>query len=133
MIVAQVLAQGRAAAESLMVDTCTIRRRTGVTTNDLSGVTTPTYAPVYTGPCRVQVSGTGAMGQRTDVGETSQVILRVELQLPVATSTGVQRADEVTLTTSANDPDLLGRTWLVHDLAHKTHATSRRLQLEEVT
>lgn len=132
-LAASALAQGRVLAESLMVDACLIRHVTGVTTDDLSAQVTNTYATVYAGPCRVQVSGAGAMGQRTDAGEVSVVVLRLELQLPVATSTGVSRGDVVTLTTSTNDPDLLTRTFRVHDLAHKTHATARRLQIEEVT
>lgn len=133
MSVASVLALGRSRVRTLMVDTCTIRRPVSVTTDDLSGVVTTNYSTVYTGPCRVQMSGTGAMGQRTDVGEASVVVLRAELQLPVTTSTGVRRGDEMTLSTSTNDPDLLGRTWRIHDLAHKTHATARRLQIEEVS
>lgn len=135
MSAASVLARGRLAAAALMVDTCSIRRRTGVQTNDLDGSTNPSYDPVspYTGPCRVQTSGSGAMGQRVDVGEAALVVLRLELQLPVVGSEGVRRGDEVTITASTNDADLLGRTYRVHDLMHGTHKTARRLQLEEIT
>lgn len=133
MSVATVLARGRRAAERLMVDTCLIRRKTGVTTDDLNGDTFPAHETTYSGRCRVQSSGAGAMGQRVEPGEASVVVLRLELQLPVVGSENVGRGDLVTITAATNDAKLLTRTFKVHDLMHKTHATSRRLQLEEVT
>lgn len=134
MPIATLLARGRDAAERLMVDTCTITRPGPVVTNHLTGVVTPA-APVtvYTGPCKVQTAGRSATGRRLDAGEVSVVVLRLELHLPVATSVGVQRGDVVAITTAVNDPDLTSRSFLVHDLSHKTHATARRLQMEEAT
>ena len=133
MSAASVLARGRAAAAALMVDTCLIRRRTGVPTDDLTGQTSPTYATIYSGPCRMQAAGSGAMGIRDEAGEAGVIVLRMELQLPVAGSDGVRRSDEATITASTNDPDLLNRTWRVRDLMHGTHKTARRLQVEEIT
>lgn len=133
MSAASVLARGRAAAAAIMVDTCLVRRKTGDITDDLTGQTSPTYATIYFGPCRVQTAGGGAMGVRADAGEISLIVLRMELQLPVATSTNVRRGDEASITVSTNDADLPGRTFRIRDLMHKTHATARRLQLEEVT
>lgn len=129
--VSDVLARGRAAAEALMTDTCVIRRRTGVTTDDSTGQTIDTWLTVYTGVCKIQE--TRAQGRRTDAGEVSVVVVRRELHLPVATSTGVQRGDEATITASTGDDDLVGRVLRVHDLAEKTYATARRLGVEEVT
>lgn len=136
MSAGSVLARGRAAAQALMVDTCTIRRKTGGSTDDLTGQTFPSYTTVYSGVCRVQTSGGGAMGARVETGEVAVIVLRVELQLPVVGSEAVRRGDEVSITTTTNtinDSDLLNRTFRVHDLFHKTHATSRRIQLEEAT
>ncbi|GAA2696518.1 DUF6093 family protein [Actinoplanes palleronii] len=125
-----VLARGRAAAEAGMVDACTIRRRSGET-NDANGYTTPTYLTLYTGPCRVQQQSS-AQAQQQDQGEDYLLMGRLEVQVPMSV-VGVQAGDEVVITASANDPDLPGRVLLVHDLAHKTHATARRLGVVERT
>jgi hypothetical protein len=129
MDVAAVLERGRAMAEALMVDECVIRRRTGETTGP-GGVVTPTYDPVYSGRCRLQQPATTAQEQES--GEASLLMLRFELQVPMSV-VGVQADDEVLMTTSAHDPDLVGREFLVRGLSHKTHAVMRRLQLEERT
>ncbi len=126
-----VLARGRAAALAMMVDTCSIRRRTGETTDDNTGVITPTYDdPLYEGPCRVQQTGTQASAQQP--GEAYVLMLRLEVQLPM-TVVGLEVGDEIEITASAHDPDLVGRTFLVRDLAHATHKTARRVQVTEQT
>ncbi len=130
MSVASALARGRQAAERLLVDTCTIRRRTGEATDPETGVITPTYSPVYSGKCRMQ-QPTG-MAREQDAGEAALLMLRFELQLPMSVA-GVQADDEVTMTASQLDPDLVGRKFTVRGLAHKTHAVMRRLQAEERT
>lgn len=131
MSAASVLARGRAAALALMVDTCTIRHQTGSTTDRLTGRQTPTYSTLYTGVCRVQQAV--AMGSRAEAGEVEPVLLRLEVQLPVADTEGITRGDLVTITAATLDDDLVGRVFRIRDLHHKTHATSRRLQCEEVT
>lgn len=124
------IARGRAAAEALMVDACTIQRKTGETTDTDTGDVTPTYDMVYSGKCRFQQRDTGA--REENVAEQSIRLLRIELQLPM-TVTGLQVADVVTATASVRDPDLPGRQFLVRELFHKTDATARRIRLEEVT
>lgn len=133
MSTASVLARGQAAALALMVDTCSIQRRTGQFTDDFTGAVTPTLAPVYAGVCKLQGGGKG-LGDRVQTGEATAVVLRLELHLPVvAASAGVARGDLVTCTASAHDPALVGRTFLVRDLAHKSWLTARRFDLEELT
>lgn len=112
-----------------MVDACTIRRKTGETTDD-DGNITPTFADVYSGKCRMQQPT--ATAQEQDSGEASLLMVRFELQLPMSV-VGVQADDEVRMTTSTYDPDLAGRDFVVRGLAHKTHAVMRRLQVEERT
>jgi hypothetical protein len=125
------LARGQAAAEAGMADTCTVRRRTGEATDLDTAVVTPTYLSPnpYAGKCRVQQRG-GV--QQRDVGEDMQVLLQLEVQLPT-TLTGLQVGDEVTITASAGDTDLVGRTFLIRELAHKSEATARRVQVTERT
>lgn len=130
MSAASVLARGRAAADLLMVDACTIRRKTGESTG-AGGVVTPTYgATLYAGKCRVQQAA--AQAQQQDPGEAFVLMLRLEVQLPMSV-TGLQTEDEVTITASAHDPDLVGRVFLIRDLAHATHKTARRVQVLERT
>lgn len=124
------LARGRLAAEALMVDACTIRRVTGVASNPDTGKDVTTYATPYTGKCRVQQAQAAAA--REDIGEDHLLLLRLEVQLPMAV-TGLEVGDEITITASAFDPDLPGRVFLIHDLAHATHKTARRVQCIERT
>lgn len=126
-----VLARGRTAAEAGMTDTCLIQRKSGGVTDDLTGVVTPTWATVYTGRCRIQQAD--AMGQRTESGEASVVVLRLELQLPIVGSEAVAHGDRVTVTAATNDTALVGRVFTIRDLAHKSEATARRVSLEEAT
>lgn len=124
------LLRGRAAAEALMVDTCTIRRKTGETTDPDTGVITPTLTTIYTGKCRIQQQS--GIARPADVGQANVFLSRLELQIPMAV-TGVDSDDEAVIDTSVNDPDLVGRVFHVRELAHKTHATARRFQVDEVT
>ncbi|WP_432050309.1 DUF6093 family protein [Verrucosispora sp. NA02020] len=124
------LGRGRAMAERLMADECLIRRRTGEATDPTTGEVTPTYATVYEGRCRVQ-QPTSAAREETP-GQAMLLMLRFELQVPIA-ATGIAADDEVLLTASAHDPDLLGREFVVRGLSHKTHPVMRRVEVEEPT
>ncbi|MCX4470453.1 DUF6093 family protein [Micromonospora sp. NBC_01655] len=123
------LARGRAMAERLMVDACTIQRVTGEGSDD-DGNVVKTYEQLYAGRCRVQQrSGQAA---QEDVGQDFQLMLRLEVHLPMSV-VGLEAGDEMTVIASAHDPDLAGRTFLVRDLAHKSHATARRVGVTERT
>lgn len=130
MSAATALALGRAAAERGMVDECTIRRATGTVTDPDTGRVTPTYEQIYTGKCRVQQQQVQA--RAVEPGEAHLLMLRLEVHLPMSV-TGVAAGDEVVITSSAHDPDLVDRVFLVRELAHKSHATARRLGVEEKT
>lgn len=113
-----------------MVDACVIRRRTGLTEDPDTGASTPAYEVLYTGRCRVQ--NALAQASRADAGEDYLLMLRIEVHLPISV-TGLRVADEITMTAAAHDPDLPGRVFKIHDLAHKTHATARRVGALEDT
>lgn len=132
---ASILAAGQRRAEEGMVDTCTIRRPDGVTTDPDSGDVVKSYLDPdpYTGQkCRVQQNL--AQADRHDVGENFELQLRLTVQLPVAV-TGLKVGDEITITAvgPGRDEDLVGRVFLVRDLFHKTDATSRRVGVTERT
>jgi hypothetical protein len=122
--------RGRAAAEANMADACTITRAGTPTTDDVTGKVTYSPTTVYSGKCRVQQRV--PVSKPADIGQAAVWLERLELQLPMSV-TGVASDDLVTITASVLDPDLVGRTWHVRELGHKTHATSRRVQIEEVT
>jgi hypothetical protein len=130
---ASVLASGQRKAEAGMIDACRIRRRTGQGTDPVTGTLTPTYlAPdPYTGKCRVQQQT--AIARPHDVGEDYVLVVRFDLQLPVVGSEGLRVGDEVTITASVNDPDLVGRVFLIQELAHKSEPTARRVGMIERT
>lgn len=122
--------RGRLAIEALMVDACTIQRLASSSTNPDTGVVTPTYSTVYTGKCRVQQ--TIPVAKPHDIGQAAVWLERLLLQVP-ASVTGLASDDLVTVTASSLDGDLVGRTFRVRELGHKTHVTARRAQIEEVT
>lgn len=128
MTIESALARGRAAAEALMVDACLVERPTGETTS--GGVVTPTWDEIYEGKCRLQVRTQD--GQGSTVGEAYQLVARTELQIPV-TAAELLAGDRVTMTAAALDPQLAGKVYTVRDVLAKTHLTSRRITLLEVT
>lgn len=131
MTAAEALAAGRVAAEELMVDECTVRRRTGETTDPLTGEVAPTYAVILTGQkCKVQTRGN--WGESRDVGEAARVILSLEVHFPI-TVVALEVRDEITIDAAVHDPDLVGRVLRVKDLHHKSFATARRVMCQEVT
>lgn len=115
-----------------MVDTCSIERFTGEVTDPFSGEIVKTSETIYTGKCRFQQPGGGIQAAKVDAGEAQFLLQRSEIQLPVSV-VGVDVDDRITCTAAGRDPDLVDRVFLVRDLAYKTDATSRRLQIEERT
>lgn len=131
MSIATVLARGRAAAERRMVDECVIVRVTGTTTDLSSGDVTETIDPVYAGKCEVQQQA--ATARDDTVGESSVLLVGRTLKLPVLASIGVLAGDRVTITACVHDPDLVDRQFSVRAEFGKSHATARRIGIEEVT
>ena len=130
MTAATALARGRRAAEALMVDACTITRPGGEPVWDEASMsyTTPDGSAVYDGPCRVQLSA--AMANTPEAGDRVLVAQRSTVSVPMGV-TGVAVDDVVTVTASVHDPDLVGNRYRVRSLFAKTHATARRLEVEE--
>ncbi len=122
----------RREAEALMVDSCTVTRA-GVgpgTVNETTGaVTPPAPTTVYTGRCRVQVPQ--AVPSEQDAGGAPVAVQPTAVSLPVVGSEGVEVGDVVTITAATFDASLVGVTYVVRGLHRKTHATARRLRVEE--
>lgn len=120
---------GRTLLTETLIDACTIRRQTGATESLITGTSTPAYATIYAGPCKVQGA---AAASSTDVAEAHLALDSPILHVPI-TVTGVQEGDLVTITASANDPELPGRFFRIQGPHHKSNATARRFQCTEVT
>lgn len=121
---------GRAAAERLMVDACTVQHRTGESTGP-GGVITTTYGDAfYTGKCQVQLRT--ETGQDRDVGEAYRIVSRRVVKLPMSV-TGVVEGDRIIITAAALDAALVGKVYTVRDIEAKTFQTARRVTVLEVT
>jgi len=130
MSATSVTLRGRIRAEALMVDTCTVKRLAGEATDPETGVVTPTYTTLYSGKAKFQQRAT--TGGPTDIGQAVVALVQLEVHLPTSV-TGITTGDIVTCTASALDAELVGRSFRVQGVAHKTFETARRLPLQEVT
>ena len=129
MSLVALVAHGRALAESLMLDTCTVKTPTGTTTNSTTGVVTVTYTDVYAGRCKVQA--TSPTASNPVVGGATFTVQRSEVHVPVGAFTPAV-GQVVTLTAVPLDVLLVGRVFRVVSLLHKSQATAYRLGVEEV-
>lgn len=128
-LLAPLVARGRAAAESLMTDTCRIERFGEVITSD-DGVDSAVPELIYEGKCRakplVSRSESGGPQGPAPVGE-----FQYTLSLPM-TVMGVQFADRVTVTASA-DPSMPGVALRVGEVERGSQITARRMRCVEVS
>lgn len=121
---------GRRAAERNMIDTCRVRTVTGVTTNPLTGASTPTYsAPLYTGRCKVATYE--PQERNPEVGGATMTVQRYSVHVPVG-SFAPAVGQVIEITAAALDPNLTGTAFRIVALLHKTAATAYRLGVEEI-
>lgn len=114
-----------------MVDACTVTRVTGVPgpIDPATGMREPAPTTVtYSGKCRVQTYE--AHESTPDSGDHVYTVQRYYVHMPVAAD--VARDDQVTITSAALDPALVGRTYRVVGLLHKTFATANRVIVDEI-
>lgn len=126
--------RGRASALDGMLDTVVVTRPNPATstTDPDTGVVTPGFTAIYTGPCKVQQSAP-ASGS-TDVGEAAVFINPLQLHVPVTATTALIAPDDLaTITVAVMDPSLAGKTFKMRGQAHKSFGTARRIPMIEVT
>lgn len=124
------LAEGRIAAESLMLDTCELR------SPDVQGEMDPDTGqyPMVPGPllwagkCKVRMAE--SVAHTADAGERLVVTAQLEVHVPMSAAQ-VAVDDLVTITTSRNDPQLTGRRFRIESQRHGTYLTARRLSVAE--
>lgn len=131
---ADALTAGQAMAEALMTDTVTIRRidpDAPPTQDPDTGTTSPTYADLFTSPCKVQARALGAL--TAEAGGRTATTVRVELHLPLSAD-ALETFDvaEITAVGPLSDPQLVGRKFTITAPVAKSFATARRYEVEEV-
>lgn len=115
---------GRRLAESMMVDTCTVKRGPS-TTSDASGADVTVYAEtVYSGKCKVQDRDLSP--RDAESGSSTADVLNVSIHVPV--SAGPFEAGDVVFMGDDTVP-----SWRVLAGHEKTWQTARRLPVERVS
>lgn len=133
--IAQVTNEGRALAESLMTDTCTITRAgvgKGPWNESTGQYDSPAPTTVYSGKCRVQIMS-GIPASRPTTGDRSTTLQETVLQLPVTSTESIAVNDVATIVAAVSDASLVGRQFTVYARHEKSQATARRLRVIEVT
>jgi hypothetical protein len=127
MSVDGVLRAGRAAAEQLLRDTCTVTRSSGQPVLDEeTGEVTQATTTVYTGACRIKPRS----AREAEWGEREVALHQYVAVLPWDASPEIQHGD--TLTVAASDDGWLeGRPLEVIAIGLAGTATARRLLVED--
>jgi hypothetical protein len=124
-----VILAGRAFLAASLTETCTIQHPTGGSTSATTGAFTPTFATLYTGQsCKVGTSSPAG----TELAGAHVVTLSPTITVPVEV-VGIVEQDVITITTSALDPELVGRVYRVLGPVHRTWITRRQYEVVETT
>ena len=125
--------EGRQLAESLMVDTCTVRYKTGRSAiNETTNKEAPVYATRFTSACRVRevrtVTPDSTVGGRREARDETRV------DLPVS-APQVFTDDQVVIDAvgPSSDPRLVGRVFVVNAPMNQTFSTATRLTVTEAS
>lgn len=142
MSVLDLLAEGRAAAEAIMLDTCTVTRVTGPEGEIDPETGLPAPAPTETvyplpaavapldGRCKVQTYEPHESTRES--GDHVFTEQRYHLHLPIGAGP-FKVGDTATIMTASADAQLVGRSYRIAGLHHKSLATAQRLLVDEIT
>jgi len=119
--------RGQRLAAKLMLETCSVTRRTGRTLDPATDKDTDTFSTIYAGQCRVKPL---TVSQQVEAGQVAVELRRYVVAIPMSSPANVRRGDIVTVTVSA-DPEVVGRPLVVIDIALGELATARRLTVED--
>lgn len=126
----EIVHAGRAVAERLMTDTCTVGRLSGQVLNETTLVYANTYTTLYTGKCRIKENVAGDLS--IDIGARAGSVRSYTVSVPM--SAVVYAPDDlVTVTTSGLDPAQPAITLRVLGVTHGSQITARRFHCQEVT
>jgi hypothetical protein len=128
---AALLLRGRAKAETLMVDRCTITRGDGATVTDPeSGVVTEVRTEVYAGKCKVQSRDSATASP--DAGGHLFTVVSRQVYIP-ANAVDVKDGDVVTITSSILNAFTVGKKYRVEGFTPDSFDTAARLPVKETT
>lgn len=131
MTAVNALLRGRAKAETLMVDTCTITRGSGeLVTDPDTGVVTAAGTEVYAGKCKVQSKDSATASP--DAGGHSFVVVSRQVHIP-ANAANVKDGDVVTITASLLNAFTVGKKYRVEGFTPDSFDTAARLPVKELT
>ena len=131
---------GRAEAELLMFDACTVDRPGPPVTDPETGEVTPSMERIYPTPEQIAAGNPGkckvqqtiAQSSNPTAGGHSFTVQNTRWDTPV--SAGPFAVDDVvTMTGAVLDPQMVGRVYRVVELFHKSGATAQRVRVEEIT
>ena len=127
MIAEAALLRGRTAAESLMVDACTITRPGEPTTDPVTGDVTNSSTEVYAGKCKVQSKDSAT--SNPEAGEATFTVVSRQVHIP-ANSAYVQDGDVVTITASRLNAFTVGKQYRVSGFEPDSFDTAARLPVK---
>lgn len=120
----------RDAAESLMLDSCIVRRATGgQVTDPVTGVVSDEVITVHSGRCKVQ-SRTAVAAEPVAAGH-KYTVEQLMIHFPVGVN--CQLDDMVTVTAAGLDASLVGLVFRLTELPRGTIRTANRWNVELVT
>jgi Family of unknown function (DUF6093) len=124
-----VLAAGRVAHLQLMLDTCTVHRRSpeALLDPDTGDYTDAPPSRIYDGPCRVRRAG---RTEEADQKMRDLVAARYDVALPHDADTPIQIEDTLTVTSSA-DGWMVGRALVVSGVGLGTTTSARWLTVDD--
>jgi hypothetical protein len=132
-----VLAEGRALAESLMVDTLTINGKSTRNAINADGERIPVPGPVrYSGKGKIQARD--VQERNAGGGAHDYVSIRQEIHIPVTAKdpegepAKIVAGDVVKMLDCPLDPSNVGRVFRVAAPQGKSLATAQRLQVDEI-
>ncbi len=112
-----------------MTDTCTVRFKSGQTTQDeATGAETAVLTPRFTSPCRLAA---GKAPSTVTSGGRQVAVTLPELHLPLTTATAAVAEDDQVELVAPSAPEVLGSKFRVVAVPVQSQATARRLPLRE--
>jgi hypothetical protein len=126
---ADALRAGRAAAESLMIDTCRITSGGPVVTDPDTGEVTRTRTTVYEGRCKVQSKDSAV--SNPEAGGGSFTVVSRQVHIP-ANAAEVVDGHEVEITGSLLNAFTVGKVYRVTGFTPDSFDTAFRLPVKEI-
>lgn len=127
----RLIAAGRAAHQSLLIDQCTISRPGTPTLDRATSVETPGIpTTLYAGVCRLQAQ---RIPRDVEFGEQLQAVARYQLDLPFdAVPAGALREGDTVTMTASGDARLIGQTLHVMAIDYGSTATVWRITVQNL-